>query len=527
VRALVCVALTTCLVGLLPATHSVSATGPEPPVALNDCVSSDNGDPVVTSLNVEPRTLRVRLKPATATVTVTAEDTGGPGPATGLRSVGVAITEGVNPLGRTFPLQPAGGNTWRGTVVVPPGTSLDGRYGLAVTAVDAVAKTFGRSPNYVYVGPEELRALGSDPGLTVVSDRRDQQQPTMVSLGVSATRIDSRGGDRVLRLRARWKDDLAGVRRIEVGAGAVGGTRLHLQRGTHRDGVWTGRITVGRWVGTQTAQLYVKAFDRVGARRVYGHKALRDKGFPSRIAIVARRDDDGPLPSAVSALPAELDVRQGDGRVPVRVRVTDARSGTAAVRAYVTDGSHRSPSAVLRLVSGSAHDGIWEGDVVVPHCSSNTASYQLGVSTRDVRGATRDRPVNERTMAVAAPDHAVALPIVGSVLSWADPARFLLTFAEDVVGVTPQSLEVRRSEFRPVYRAVPVPATWECLDAAGGTVDCSGPLRAVRLTLAEPHVVDSPYQVLVNPAHVLDVRDLAGNTVRRLEVFLGQQAPAT
>jgi hypothetical protein len=32
------------------------------------------------------------------------------------------------------------------------------------------------------------------------------------------------------------------------------------------------------------------------------------------------------------------------------------------------------------------------------------------------------------------------------------------------------------------------------------------------------------YSTVLNPEHVLDVRDLAGNTLRRLELSLGQEA---
>jgi hypothetical protein len=84
---------------------------------------------------------------------------------------------------------------------------------------------------------------------------------------------------------------------------------------------------------------------------------------------------------------------------------------------------------------------------------------------------------------------------------------------------------LRRTDFEPDYRVVPVTGTWSCTDAAGGAVDCvAGPVRTATVTLTEPHLRTSVYSTVLNPEHVLDVRDLAGNTVRRLELFLGQEA---
>ena len=42
------------------------------------------------------------------------------------------------------------------------------------------------------------------------------------------------------------------------------------------------------------------------------------------------------------------------------------------------------------------------------------------------------------------------------------------------------------------------------------------------MTLTDPALPTAAYSTLLDPEHVLDVRDLAGNAFRRKEVFLGQ-----
>ena len=494
-----------------------AAVAADIPVPLNACVETDNGDPVVTGLDVSPRSVRVTDRARRVTVTVTAEDTGGPGPAAGLYAVSVVLARADTPDGRAFPLQQVGPTTWQGSVWLMPGDGVRGQFGVAVSMAD-------RASNAVLVTPSRLIRQGLAPDLEVSgSTRRDVQPPTMTSLRFSSRRVDSRRGDVTVEVRSRWRDDWAGVGRVEVSAW-VAGTQMALTRGSHRNGVWTGRLTVGRWVGSQQVRVYVKAFDRVGNRRIYGQQALRGHGLPATLDVVALRDRYGPVPAAVSTLPAALDVRSADGTVPVRVHVTDNKSGTTVVRAYVTDGSYRSPYAPLHLASGTRRDGMWEGTVIVPSCRANTATYQLAVRTEDMRGASRDRAVTARTMSVTAGDHGV-LPIGGRAVSWVDPVRFEVSFAEDVVGVSSTSARLERVDFRPEYRTVPIAGTWACADAAGGQVDCvTGPVRSAVVTLTEPHQQTSTYRAVLNPEHVLDVRDLAGNPVRRMSVYLGQES---
>jgi hypothetical protein len=52
----------------------------------------------------------------------------------------------------------------------------------------------------------------------------------------------------------------------------------------------------------------------------------------------------------------------------------------------------------------------------------------------------------------------------------------------------------------------------------------TGPVRSAVATLGQQPAAGASYDVVLNPEHVLDVRDLAGNPYRRLPVLLGSRA---
>jgi hypothetical protein len=459
-------------------------------------------------------------------VTVTAVDTGGPGPATGIRSVYVSLAADVSGSGGVSErlIQVAPG-TWQTRVRLVRGTGVHGTLRPLVSFQD------GSGGPGSYLTADQLAGQGFAASVTVRHPGPlDVVPPRLMSLRLSTRSVDSRAADRQVVVRARWRDELSGVGGVLVQT-EVGRTWLRRVPGPATAGSWRGAITVGRWVGDQTAHLYVKAFDRAGARRVYGRKALRAAGFPSAFEVRARSDQRAPVVTTEAVLPAAVDLHAGDVAVPVRLHVRDAGSGAATVSAYFTTrgGSQRGgPATALRRVAGTAHDGWWEGTVRLTHCQAFSDHWMLGARATDVRGGIRQPAFADRVIEVQGTDHTVELPIVGSPVSWTDPARLGLTFAEDMVGITATSAPLWRTDFRPVYRRVPVSGTWSCADAAGGVVDCvAGPVRTAVVTLADPHLPTSTYSTVLGPEHLLDVRDLAGNPVRRLEVYLGQEASAS
>lgn len=506
-RAITGTVLLACLAGGMAAAPTQAAA------PLNDCVRTDNGDPDVTSLDITPRRVDVTDGPQVVTVSLTAADTGGPGPPTGIRQL-----SGTLGKGRSVLFRPVSGDRWQGRVTLLPGTGLAGRLRLLVSFRD------GSGGAGSYLTADDLVAAGFDPYLRVRDHNPvDTQRPVLAALLLSRARVDTRDGPREVEVRARLRDNLSGVGRVTVETDAAR-TRLHLVSGTRRNGMWKGRLTMGQWVGTHTAPLSVKLFDRAGTRRIYGRTALRDNGFPDRLDIVARHDVTAPLPTLESELPEALDVRTTDASFPVRLHVVDAGSGAATVSVHLETphGTNRAPSTRLRLTDGTPADGHWEGSVRMSHCSAVSASYQLFVRVRDVRGGSATPTFEDDSVAVTAGDHSV-LPAFGRVLTWQSPAALHVRFDEDVVGISPTSAVVRRTEYRPSVTTTVVSGSWSCSDSAGQVTSCAaGPVRTATATLSDPPTKDADYQVLLNPEHVLDITDLAGNPFRRFEVYLGR-----
>jgi hypothetical protein len=102
------------------------------------------------------------------------------------------------------------------------------------------------------------------------------------------------------------------------------------------------------------------------------------------------------------------------------------------------------------------------------------------------------------------------------------PSTVEVTFDEDVVGIGPAgAVVVRRSFLAPFLALGQVSGDWSCLDAAGTASSCAtGPVRTAVFTSYQP-LAPGNYDVDINPEHVLDVTDLAGNPFRPGSVFVG------
>ena len=94
----------------------------------------------------------------------------------------------------------------------------------------------------------------------------------------------------------------------------------------------------------------------------------------------------------------------------------------------------------------------------------------------------------------------------------ADTGSVHVVFTEDVVGISATSAPVYAS--RPLFdHGNPVAGSWQCADLNGATADClRGPVRTAVFVADQPFPASYSGPVaVVNPEHVLDVTDLAGN----------------
>ena len=478
---------------------------------LSPCASSDNGWPELQSISLSPSTLDVRRRAAWLTVTASASDDGGPGPATGVREVEVTLTGrlGVVQLERQHD------GSWRGRLQVPPGSRPGAR------SVDYVRlRDWTGTGNQRYYGAADLRAMGQPIDVDVVS-RRDRRGPQLQSLTLSRTSVDLSRSAQTLRVTARVTDGIAGTDLVGVQTD-VGHSELRLRRGTRLDGTWTGKLRVPRWSRTDGSPhpVYVYLRDRVGKDRSYYYDELADLGFPSMLTVTStRKDTVDPRLRRATAEPATVDVTTGDAEVAIMLRATDDQSGIGT--AYVW-------SDPMKLTSGTARDGVWRGSVTVDSCWQRSGSIRPQVVVFD-RAANR---VTTRVSITIVNDKDIRAPGVRSV----EPARVsptqpvTLTFGEDVTGISSAAAPVRRTDFGMGFgTGAPPPAqagTWTCAASSGAVVDCAtGAVRTATWTPSQPLTQGQTYGVDFNPEHVLDVRDLAGNPLDPWLRFEDEYAP--
>ena len=470
--------------------------------ALSPCASSDNGWPDLQSVTLSPNTLDVRRRAAWLTITATATDDGGPGPATGVRAVDVGLTGGLG-LGLVVELARQDDGTWRGRVPVPRGTRPGTHTVQYVRVRDGSG--FGNQRDY---STADLREMGQPVDVEVVS-RRDRRGPQLQSLSLSRSSVDLDRSAQTVRVTARVTDNLAGTDVVAMETD-VGHTALRLHRGTRLDGTWTGKLRIPRWswTGGSPYPLFFVLRDRVGRDRSIYSDELVSRGLPSRLTVTSsRKDTTDPRLRRVTAEPATVDVTAGDAEVEVTLRATDDRSGIVAPHVW---------SDRMRRTSGTARDGVWRASLSIDSCTGRSGSVRPQVVVFDRannRATARASVTIVNNKDIRAPGVRDVEPFRASP---AAPVTF--TFTEDVTGISSVSAPVRRTEpglgFGTGEPPTAEAGTWTCATSAGAPADCaSDPVRSATWTPTQPLTTGQSYGVDFNPEHVLDVRDLAGNPI--------------
>ena len=511
---------------VVPGTAASAPSGAASAVPLSDCVSSDNGDPRLVGLRVTPavdvteRTKRVHFR-------VRARDTGGPGPATGVR--GVTVFFGHLPGDERFGfhnvrLSVNDAGVWVGSARVPRG-SRDGIWRLGGVDLRDQAR------NSRIVEPVELAAAGFPTGISVKS-RPDRTPPRLMSLRFSPHILDTRRRSRAISFTARAADPESAVGELFVGVSGVRffgeafGVELHRVPGVaHR---FRGRLPAFRWAGSGTVHITgLFVANTMGDFRSYTGRQLDRFGVDRDIRIRGVADRAEPRVVAFSRSRAAVDVRDVDRRVRFTVRAKDARAGIRSVS--VGQGADE---VRLHRVSGTRADGVWRGRITVPRCASTSGTKRLSVVVIDRAGPFG----NERfygpaalaaagwpsQVAVTAGDH--RRPGVRLASFRIDPGAAIgLRFTETVTGITASSVILRRFvgfSFPPRYGPV-VRGGWACADESATDVDCTtGTVRVATFTPTNALAAGRFYSVMLNPERTLSVTDLAGNPFKRHELQL-------
>jgi len=498
---------------------------PAPPAQaapLNDCVAADNADPILTSFERTPAQVDVTAAGKRVRFRLEVDDLGGPGPASGAETVWVGFGDtpsfdevDVIPTARM--VEDATG-AWVGSIVVPR-WSRPGSVRLGVMIVD-------KAQNFRFVDAADLAAAGFASRVTVVSTA-DRTPPRLTSLRINPGSIDTRTAPGTVTVTATARDSQSGVQLIRVrGLGSIKLTRVP---GWPR--TFSGTRHVGSWAGTGTRRVYeVRVEDRIGNVRYYDYRSLGQAGFDRDLRIVSRDDTEPPAIARFDLEPTAVDVRAADQTVTVRVRAVDRQAGLRNAHVLFWAGDF-GWTRRLHLVSGTARDGVWEGEFRMRRCVGWSRSVRASVYLTDDSGRRRRytaaRLAEEgwpSRIAVTAADHIAPgawvsfrpVPLVGPIA---------VRFSEDVNGITASSVLVRML-IGDVDHGPPVPGAWVCRDAANALTDCqTGRVRVARFRPTDPLAAEREYTVTLNPEFSLDVTDLAGNPFRREELFVETAAP--
>jgi hypothetical protein len=487
--------------GLLAGTGSPAYAAPGP---LSPCVDPDNTRPVVTAVTLSTTSADTTAGADAVDVTVTASDAGGPGPASGVASVGLQLTGGPGAFAtqRTVRMVDAGGGSWSAHVVLPRGLA-PGDYRPQVTVVD------GAGSYRIYgAGSEEVPG---DPVLHVTSVA-DRAAPRLASLRLSTTSVSTRRTAKDVVVRVHATDARAGLLRVNVIASAdrrrVVAAPLRLVSGTAADGRWRGTLHIPRFTGTATWRIVsVGLADRVLNVRNLTAGDLAPARVDRSFRVRSRKDSAQPSATRASFSVPAVDVTAGDQQVVVQVRARDDAAGVAALRLRMLDPENvdGGVDSAMTRVSGTARDGIWQATVTFGQCGTVAGTWTAQLKVTDAAGRSRQYLSGQPTLAITARDN-LAPQVVRTYVSGAP----VLSFSEDVTGVTATSAQV--------YDAAgnDAPGAWSCADGAGSATSCA--VGAVRTATYSPVPSFAPTGQLfveLNPDGSLGVTDLAGNPVGR------------
>ena len=355
---------------IAPVASESSASAAASP--LNDCANPDNGDPVLSLVDLSPGTVDVTSGSAQMVVTATATDTGGPGSATGLRRFTVAVAD---PTGQynVVRMSRAPSGDWVGTLTVPKWARA-GTWDIAQVSME---DRIGQDAIYNRTGEEE-RDLSLVAGVHAISVLSviDRTPPELTSFDLSRASVDTTR-HRFVRVNARIRDDQTGV--AEAGAWLVsprGGRArdvlLHRVPDTAHE--YRGRLRLNRWLPSGTWKVRgVVAVNPNNRYSFYGYRAMGRLGFSRDLQVIGSRDPAAPTISLFRS-PDMVDVRVQGQRVAVTARAHDVGSGVRKVTASFF-GPHMEPDEIdLRLVLGTRRHGLWRGSTTIATCTAATAS---------------------------------------------------------------------------------------------------------------------------------------------------------
>jgi hypothetical protein len=203
-----------------------------------------------------------------------------------------------------------------------------------------------------------------DPADTTTRCVHDTSSPVAHELILSRPSVDVTAADGLVDIRVHLTDD-TGVARVQIGQ-----TFPTLRSGTVRDGWWATTMRIPQWSEPGTVQITAFIIDRVN--RTPSHT------WPSPTLTVIDNSPDRSAPVALElASPSSAytaDVRTANKKMHVRAHLADIGSGIGSasfcLMRPMADGWYTNlECGWAERVSGTANDGWYESDVVIPQGS--------------------------------------------------------------------------------------------------------------------------------------------------------------
>ena len=286
--------------------------------------------------------------------------------------------------------------TWRGTAAIPrwtnPGT-------WKVTEVD-LSDAGGGYTTYEPYGHGDRPWKAAWPKSLVVAATADRTAPSVTSVRLAKTSLDTRTGAAKLRITVHATDAASGVlsridaqAMVSFGSNAYSaGAELKRVHGDSRDGTYVGSLTVPRYVGAGTHRwrLSLDLIDHSDNDRSVRWWSLRQKHQPYSFLVISRTDASKPTLASLAISPGAIDARTADKKVSVSMQGADTGSGVSAEWVTFT-----SPSGYLTSTSYEGEQstpdshGRLSAKAVVPQCSE-PGVWKLQVGIVDAAGNVTD-----------------------------------------------------------------------------------------------------------------------------------------
>lgn len=474
---------------------------------LSPCAETDNGNPQIHSISFSPASVDVTEAAREVKVRVAATDTGGPGPASGLVEVRLAVAPpAADFVDEDLALAPVGDGLWETSFTVPRGAPVGDwqiRWaGLRDAAGNALEDT--EAVGYDYLAPFHDVTLD-------VTSMPDATPPEAKKFLLSERVVDNRRQARTIRLRVTAVDEVSGLRDGEAVFSngtqweTVDLSRIEDDREFVDTLVGVVRLPRGYGAGRWKAQ-WLNIRDHAGNTTLHRKTAIGELGR-RWFRVLGDPDFERPRVLSTKVDPSRLDVREEGERTTVRMWLADAGSGirsATVLMPYV--GAKEIP---LRRVRGTEHRGLWVGRL----------SFGTCFNPRPVIGHVRvlDRNLNPRTVLLdrhltvkALDNKAPTMRLRNTTPPPAGPLR--IVFSEKVNGIDDETLTVRELTEEQLPKP-PTPGTWTCTDPEGASTPCTTGNVLKALWQPKAPLAPARYLVTANPDGVLGLTDLRGNPV--------------